>query len=207
MPKSLSHVSRTREYPGEELAAPLLGFLNQRRPPEDRKQVERLLENLQTLRMIVGERRYRKGEWGDSWGGRKSKFVGLTWFAKDPFLGKKFKTALRAVRKELSRHRMWPDLEMITSPRSSSSGSSIDFRWDTGGSRVSEAVLQIVLLGREGLLWRIRRCPECGRWFFAKFRHQEYWPPACQIRHYKTSPEWREKRRKYMQLRRRKGLF
>jgi len=73
------------------------------------------------------------------------------------------------------------------------------FAWKCAHSAVTRAVLQIMLLGREGLLSRVRRCLKCRRWFFARFRHQNFCGTPCQQKFYRDNPEWREGRRKYMQ--------
>lgn len=200
MPKLLSHVLRFREYAGEQLAHPLLKWLNSRKHSADHKRIERLLSNLAVLRRSFGE------DAPDSqWGVRDAKLRGLTWPVKGTaaIMGREFNRALRAVRKELSRHRMWPDVYGITDPAKPRAGSKVDFIWNTSNNPASEAVLQIFLLGGEGLLSRVRRCPPCGRWFYARFSHQNYCGPRCQQGHYKRSLEWREHRRKYMQKYRR----
>lgn len=60
-----------------------------------------------------------------------------------------------------------------------------------------DAIIQIIDLAREGLLSRIRRCP-CRGWFFAKFSHQRFCCTRCQQAYFRSSPEYREKRKKYM---------
>jgi hypothetical protein len=59
-------------------------------------------------------------------------------------------------------------------------------------------VNRIVKLSRMGLHLRIRRCKNCTRWFFARFRHQSYCQEKCQREHFRSSEEWKEKRRVYM---------
>jgi hypothetical protein len=183
-----------RKYPGEQLSEPLLDWLNRRKRTADHRRIERLLRNLFILRQGHGE-----GDWSNSWGARHPRLRGLTWPVVPSMMGKELRRVLRAARKELARHRMWPDVESVSDPVSRSAGSKVDFIWNTSRKPAADAVLQIVLLGREGLLWRVRQCPGCQRWFFARFSHQNYCGMRCQQGHYKRSPEWREHRRKYMQ--------
>ena len=192
MPKLRSHVSQ-REYAGEHISQPLLDWLNRLKRTAEHQRIERLLMNLSVLRRHHGE-----GAWSNSLRAKYPKLRGLTWPVVPSMMGREFNRALRAARKELSRHRMWPDVNSFTDPVSESAGSKVDFIWNTENSPASDAVLQIVLLGREGLLWRVRQCPACQRWFYARFRHQNYCTMRCQQGHYKRSPEWREHRRKYM---------
>ena len=59
--------------------------------------------------------------------------------------------------------------------------------------------LQMILdLARAGYINRLRRCSDCRKWLFAKFRHQSFCSTACQQKHYRDSDEWRRHRREYM---------
>jgi ribosomal protein S27AE len=67
-------------------------------------------------------------------------------------------------------------------------------------SRLSEAeaALRVVDLAREGYVTRVRQCP-CGKgWFFAKFRHQVFCGLKCQQQYFRTSEQFKAKRRVYM---------
>ena len=59
-----------------------------------------------------------------------------------------------------------------------------------------------------GLLTRVRRCKlaGCRKWFFAVFDHAVYHSEECRVRATSSSPEFRERRRKYMQSRRKKQM-
>jgi hypothetical protein len=199
MAKLLSHMLH-REYAGEQLANTLLNWLNSRKRTVDHQRIVRLLMNLAVLRRAFGE-----DETARIWNAGNSKLRGLTWSVRgsSAMMGREFNRALRGARRELSRHRMWPDIYDITDRANSRARTKVDFIWNAGNSAASEAVLQIVLLGQEGLLWRVRQCLACERWFYARFSHQHYCGTRCQQGHYKRSPEWREHRRKYMQKYRR----
>jgi hypothetical protein len=67
-----------------------------------------------------------------------------------------------------------------------------------------------VRLATKGKIDHIRQCAFCSRWFFAKMSHHAHCPPekgktSCQIKHHRSSEEWRQKRnqknREYYALR------
>jgi hypothetical protein len=60
-----------------------------------------------------------------------------------------------------------------------------------------DAIIAILDLAREGLLCKIRRC-YCGDWFFAKFVHQKFCCLGCQQKYYRSSEDYKAKRRAYM---------
>jgi hypothetical protein len=196
-----SHVLH-REYTGERQANTLLEWLNSRKRTVDHPKIERLLSNLAVLRNCFGADGPAK-----SLEARDGKLRGLSWHVRGTaaMMGKQFNRALSAARRELSRHRMWPDVYGITDRGNPRAGAKLDFIWNTSNRPSSDAVLQIALLGGEGLLSRVRRCDACGRWFYARFRHQDFCKTRCQQTHYKRSPDWREHRRKYMQSYRRRN--
>jgi hypothetical protein len=196
-----------REYAGELLAKPLLVWLNRRRRGPDHLRIERLLANLASIRRFYGEGALNAGD--DASAAIGPAFEGLTWQIRDlpaAVVSREFARARREARKELSHHRMWPDLDYFTSPTVRSKGSQLMFRWNCGNREASEAVLQIGLLGQERLLWRVRQCVKCRRWFYARFKHQRFCSTPCQQSHYRESPEWRDGRRRYMQRYRRDNL-
>lgn len=72
--------------------------------------------------------------------------------------------------------------------------------WDRagrGGRKVTldewDAFCTIAELGRGGLLERVRQCPVCSKWVFARFSHQRFCSPACQIKQFRSSKEWKAK--------------
>ena len=82
----------------------------------------------------------------------------------------------------------WSRNERPSDPEDPESG--IDFDEE-------DAILRIMDLAREGILSRVRRC-SCGDWFFAKFSHQKFCCTRCQQDYYRSSEEYRAKRRLYM---------
>jgi predicted RNA-binding Zn ribbon-like protein len=69
------------------------------------------------------------------------------------------------------------------------------------------AFFKLLQLAETGLVDRVRQCakPGCGRWFFARYRHQRFDCKKCQLEDFRSSPEWKQKRREYMRNLRLKG--
>jgi hypothetical protein len=61
----------------------------------------------------------------------------------------------------------------------------------------SVAAHNIILLAQQGMLDRIDLCA-CGKWYFARFRHQRCCSASCRRKLYEKTEEFRKKRRKYM---------
>ena len=60
-----------------------------------------------------------------------------------------------------------------------------------------KAAVALLALIQKARVDRIRRCPCCRTWFYARFKHQRFCPDPekeCQWSHY-HSPEWRRKNR------------
>jgi hypothetical protein len=79
------------------------------------------------------------------------------------------------------------------------------FHWKSNKPE-GDLLLHLVRLSETNLLDRVRRCSKCRIWFFARFRHQRYCTTRCQQSAYKTSEEWKDRRRKYMREYRRTQL-
>lgn len=57
--------------------------------------------------------------------------------------------------------------------------------------------MQIVRLAEYGLIRRVRKCP-CGKWIVARLHNQEFCSTGCRQRQFRSSENYRAKRRKYM---------
>lgn len=66
-----------------------------------------------------------------------------------------------------------------------------DFPHSTAGKAIRH-------LCEAGLVHRLKTCKECGAWFYAQFSHRRFCKRGCQQRHYRSSPTWKAKRRKWM---------
>jgi len=65
------------------------------------------------------------------------------------------------------------------------------------------ALLNMIRLFEQGLIHRVRRCLKCKKWFYARFRHQQFCSTRCQQSHYRSSEEWKAYRREWMRQYRR----
>jgi hypothetical protein len=120
------------------------------------------------------------------------------------------------LQRNLGHYRMSPQIDAKRM-----SGSGMRFVWNPGSSKEAKAVLIMTWLGERALLWRVRRCghgtvstslrtlgglkPECGKWFYARRKDQQFCSPACRRRSYAPkarTPEGRAKRAAYMRKRR-----
>ena len=61
-----------------------------------------------------------------------------------------------------------------------------------------EAQLTALRISQKGVLDRVKKCPRCGTWFFARFQHQRFCKTKCQQKHYRDSDAWKAKRRVWM---------
>ena len=60
------------------------------------------------------------------------------------------------------------------------------------------AVEVILDIAKVGYLGRLRRCLQCRKWLYARFRHQNFCSVKCQQKQYTGSEEWKAHRRAYM---------
>jgi hypothetical protein len=67
-----------------------------------------------------------------------------------------------------------------------------------------DAVMRLIELSQSSYLDRVRTCKQCGTWFYAKFAHGRFCKVSCQQENFRTSEEFRKKRREYMREQRRK---
>jgi hypothetical protein len=171
-------VSRRNRYWGEEQAGPLLDYLNG--PRRRLGKVEELLQANEA--MLAGSN-----------------------------------DAIRTIRKILERARLRPffELPMVESEKGTR-------RSPIGHGRVPKLVTDrtrwvihwlparrknqakelafaaMIDLGRMGMLLRVKRCPQCGRYYFQRMGKKAFCSYACNRKAYRSTPEWREKRRVYM---------
>ncbi len=61
-----------------------------------------------------------------------------------------------------------------------------------------ETLLIALRVSQKGVLDRVRKCPWCGKWFFARFQHQCFCQTKCQQEHFRDSDAWKEHRREWM---------
>ena len=59
----------------------------------------------------------------------------------------------------------------------------------------ANAVYHLAQLAKADLLNQLKKC-SCGRWLFARFSHQRFCSAQCREKEFRSSPEWKEYRRK-----------
>jgi hypothetical protein len=67
------------------------------------------------------------------------------------------------------------------------------------GAEARSAFVDALNLASAGLIHRLRRCRQCTRWFYARVEDHFCCSAQCRERHFRTTPEGKEKRKKYMQ--------
>ena len=107
--------------------------------------------------------------------------------------------------RELSRYRFSPRAEVVMG--GGGKGPSVWAAWWKGddskrevGLRMTgpEALELLLKLTQTGDLTRLRRCGQCYKWLFARFRHQTFCSTQCQQKNYTQSDAWKAHRRAYM---------
>jgi hypothetical protein len=186
--------------PSVSLLSDLIKFLNHTKKAQGKRIVlilEKMLELEEMTRPIPPE---------------EPMIAALEWKRTDP---KKFKLHWEIEKKramlqrELSRYRFTPHAEVAVG-----GGGKRPSEWmawwkgDRGtkperhlGLVAPEALELILKLTQIGDLTRLRRCHQCEKWLFARFRHQLFCSTKCQQKSYTQTNEWREHRRSYMRNR------
>ena len=107
--------------------------------------------------------------------------------------------------RELSHYRFTPRAEVVMG--GGGKGLSVWAAWWKGDNSrreerlrmtAPEAIELILKLTQVGDLTRLRRCGQCQKWLFARFRHQTFCSTQCQQRNYTQSDAWKAHRRAYM---------
>ena len=209
---------RTHTFSGEKQAGELIEWLNSKRP--GRNVLVRLLDDIQSItrpsaRAAQKEQQDRREGEGylatvEDGGKLITGHVARLGVGKHPpvtidipRVGKR-QISLTDDRLAIEQNKTLMRINAVLSrfKRCAQLAFQVDDRWMvtssfTGGD-VALAVHSMMELAEEGLLHRVRRCRACKRWFFARFRHQDFCSQACQQKHYRSSDEWKAHRREYM---------
>jgi hypothetical protein len=181
---------RTREYHGEIRGRKILDYLNSD-SPEDRKGRKRVQQLMTTLHQgfpLLAEyiEKYPdENEQNVGEGPQTEEFEKVV--AKTDRLEAEICKQVAMYKREL-RFSLVPRIEFNW---------AVPRPWTLAELRESGAVNALVSLAGDNLLPRIREC-ECGRWYFARFKHQRFCTSRCRDKHHQSSPEFKEGRRKYM---------
>ena len=162
-----------RVYAGEPEADPLIDWLNRSRGSAEHKRLAGLIDGIQEL---ISPQRDEEKEY-------------------------ELKERLNAI---LAKYRFWPSIWRERRPRRTwemlwRSDNRDEEEGGEYGDTLSErdAIRDVCELVPARYIERVKRCRHCGKWFYAIFRHKEFCKIQCQQNHYRTSPEWKEKRRKW----------
>ena len=68
----------------------------------------------------------------------------------------------------------------------------------------ADALMRLIELSQSGYLDRVRTCRQCENWFYAKVAHGRFCQVSCQQDNFRTSEEFRGKRREYMRRQRKR---
>jgi hypothetical protein len=116
---------------------------------------------------------------------------------------------LNRVNQRLVKYAMWPmivrrstEVRKWGKNRPAEARTKFHWRWSHGYNQDTPTVHCIARLGEQGLFFRLRQCPLCGKWYYARFDHQLYCSNRCREKRFKSTPEWRALRREYMRKRR-----
>jgi hypothetical protein len=174
--KGLSHV-HARTFWGESDASPLLDWLNGKNRPH-RDPVERIVLLHKELRDPVASfRRYvaRSGDARDDIRKLVARTIRTWRFTIVPVVGNTLEGSWTADWRHMAR----------VSPAQ------------------ALAFVKALHLANQQLLDRVRRCRECGTWFFARMIHKESCSTRCQQVYIRSSEEFKQKRREDMRRLRR----
>jgi hypothetical protein len=182
--------------PSVTLVSDLIEFLNKAKTRPGKKIVtilEMMLEIEEMTRPIAPE---------------EPMIVAVEWERTDPDKYKlhwEIEKRRALLERELSRYRFTPRAEVVMG--GGGKGLSVwDASWKGDDSRreerlrmtTPEALELILKLTQVGDLTRLRRCGQCQKWLFARFRHQTFCSTQCQQRNYTQSDAWKAHRRAYM---------
>jgi hypothetical protein len=224
MPKAHSHTLRKRHYAGEEEATNLAEWLNKKGESESKRRIGELVRDVHELRGMSapsesrvdfqrGSRRisarvlYDKEILAEAPMQKRSKELRQR--------NRNYLNLYARINRRLASYSMIPVFANLT-----------EFGWTVEWRPISDpridyldratrrknarqpldeslAVLDIAELSRLGLITRVRNCSHCGKWLFARFRHQLFCGKSCQLAHYWKSESGKAQRRNYMRRYRR----
>jgi len=119
----------------------------------------------------------------------------------------------RALDKLLTRYKVYPEISPSSKGRwyqrwrsigrHDEAQITVSAKGDTYPFGEEDILLAVLDLAKRGFLERVRRCRYCEKWFFARVRHQKFCTRDCQQSNFRTSKEFRAKRKFYMRRYRR----
>jgi hypothetical protein len=149
---------------------------------------------LRVIELVQQAQRLRRSFFREVCRGQSSDGVMVTAGIKK--LGEGWKGAVRELNKMAGRYRWRIDLAMLPD-----SSAFVNTHTPIARSKreAEEAAALALLTQFHDLAERVRRCDECSKWFFADTAWQKYCKTgACRQKHAARSPEFKEKRARYM---------
>ncbi len=217
MPNTQSRIaerraSATREYQGEDVAAPLVNWLNITTDKEGRQRIINVVSLFLRLCLQTAETKPDVYEEQDG-----------HWYERDSPDSKKRDELEEELEKALVFYRMVPYVDVLRQGQDVVTGwtpipgSKLDrdmhraseLNWkalskehfNLLGAQMGEsgALKKALQLFESSLIWKIWRC-RCGRFFFAKFRHQRFCSQKCRTAEFQSSEDARKKRNEYARM-------
>lgn len=197
---------------GEEETTFLAGWLNSRKGTKPYGRLLRLLTDLRELSRLSPVAQYAnedglkrllaRAKSGSSGRGHIAS-ISLQDLSSSP----EYVRRLRLLDGHLARYKVRPRLTLTKAPLFAESGRARHLWEWHGKNSETDAAVKLLDLERQGLLDRVRQCQwkPCGKWFFARFRHQCFSTQKCQLRAYQQSDQFKEYRRQLYRSWRRQG--
>jgi ribosomal protein S27AE len=192
-----SHAHATRLYRGEAEATQLSCWLEKTQGTARNRRVDRLIR---LIHRLLSTFQFPVHVQYEELLPRKQRSFPI------PSLTKEAEELSGELRRCLAAYRFSPTFVCV-----SSTGSAImywrpvgrvskDFLDDQGQLPYGEAqaVSDIVHMAEIGCIDRVRRCLNCGKWFFAQFLHRWYCTSKCQQKAYRATPTYKQNKRDYM---------
>lgn len=174
---------RERTYEGQESGANIASWLNGHGPKNSaasRKRIEGLLDNLRKVLAILATVP-SDFDWDNAG------------FGRNPPVPNSFEESTLELANRLQDYPtcpfFWADVGRQWYIE--------DGVWGGRPPGESVAAHSIIEIAKAGLLDRINRC-DCGKWYFARFRHQRSCSAICRRNLYEKTEKFKAKRRKYM---------
>jgi hypothetical protein len=200
-----------REYQGEDVAAPLVNWLNITTDEEGKQRIINVVSLF--LRALAQSAKVKP----DIYRGKKG------YYERETPESKKRDSLEKELNKALSYYRMIPFVHISGQGQDVMTGWSAIPRskmdremhraleanwkalskehWNIPGAQMGEsgALKMALRVFESGLIWKIWRC-RCGTFFFGKFRHQRFCSQKCRIAEFQSSEDARKKRNDYARM-------
>jgi hypothetical protein len=181
-------LQRERLAQGASVGRRLMDWLNapsaalaRNRATEDHRRITRLLDN---LILLGGMGQFDLGGWEGA----------LDSAAREHAISKneldRYRQAIKDIRKTLSLYQFHLVVESLDPGRKG----DVKFAWYTGRRDGPRVMLALMWLAERELLWRVRRCDKCRRWFYARRKDSRFDTLACRLAWHQSTPETRRKR-------------